>query len=163
IALRADNLVATLYPWRRKGTPRGGPSTNADQAESHTGREGIGRCRWSGRNTSESYGLQPYSGRGVWSRLGYRPSEGPGSTEPPLNFTAIAGNLPTAPAMMGNTVVWKPSLSQIYSAAVIMEVLMEAGLPDGVINMVFADGQEAADIVLKQPDFAGIHFTGSAE
>lgn len=163
IFLKAADLIAGPYRQKINAATMLGQSKNAYQAEIDSACELIDFLRFNVRYMSEIYGMQPYSPRGVWNRMEYRPLEGFVFAVPPFNFTAIAGNLPTAPAMMGNTVVWKPSLSQIYSAAVIMEVLMEAGLPDGVINMVFADGQEAADIVLKQPDFAGIHFTGSAE
>lgn len=101
------------------------------------------------------------SSAGVWNRLEYRPLEGFVFALTPFNFTAIAGNLPTAPAMMGNTVVWKASKTAIYSANVLMQIFREAGLPDGVINLVFAGGPETADVIFTDPDFAGIHFTGS--
>ena len=93
----------------------------------------------------------------------YRPLEGFVFAITPFNFTAIAGNLPAAPALMGNTVLWKPAFTQVYSANVIMKVFKEAGLPAGVINMVLADGPVAGDVVFKHPDFAGIHFTGSTK
>jgi len=110
---------------------------------------------------SEVYAEQPESSPGTWNRLEWRPLEGFVFAITPFNFTAIAANLPTAPAMMGNTCVWKPADSQVYSANVIMELLIEAGLPDGVINMITVDGPDAGDVVFKHKDFAGLHFTGS--
>ncbi|RKY52877.1 MAG: 1-pyrroline-5-carboxylate dehydrogenase [Candidatus Neomarinimicrobiota bacterium] len=111
---------------------------------------------------SEIYKNQPdYSPAGTWNQLEYRALEGFVFALTPFNFTSIAGNLPTAPAIMGNTVVWKPSRTQIYSAYFLMKLYKEAGLPDGVINFLPGSGQQIADIVLKHPDFAGIHFTGS--
>ncbi|MCS6992020.1 MAG: L-glutamate gamma-semialdehyde dehydrogenase [Chitinophagales bacterium] len=109
----------------------------------------------------EIYQQQPISVQGVWNRTEQRPLEGFVVAITPFNFTSIAGNLPSAPAMMGNTVVWKPANTQIYSAWVIMQVLREAGLPDGVINLIYTDGAETAKICFAHPDFAGIHFTGS--
>src|SRR5690606_33273897 len=91
----------------------------------------------------------------------YRPLEGFVFALTPFNFTAIAGNLPSAPAMLGNTVVWKPAETQIYSAHIVMEIFREAGLPDGVINLIFVDGPEAGDVIFNHRDFAGLHFTGS--
>jgi 1-pyrroline-5-carboxylate dehydrogenase len=110
---------------------------------------------------TEIYSQQPESVRGIWNRMEYRPLEGFIFALTPFNFTAIAGNLCGAPALMGNTIVWKPSETQIYSAAVIMEVYEEAGLPPGVINLIFTDGPTAGDVIFSHPDFAGIHFTGS--
>ena len=110
---------------------------------------------------TEIYHQQPESVSGVWNRLEYRPLEGFVFALTPFNFTSIAANLCAAPAMLGNTIVWKPSDAQIYSAHFIMKVLKEAGLPDGVINLVFADGPEAGDVVFNHKDFAGLHFTGS--
>ena len=111
---------------------------------------------------SEIYKNQPdYSPTGTWNQLEYRPLEGFVFALTPFNFTSIAGNLPTAPAMMGNTVVWKPSRTQMYSAYFLMKLFKKAGLPDGVINFLPGSGAQIGDIVLKHPDFAGIHFTGS--
>lgn len=104
---------------------------------------------------------QPNSPRGVWNQMDYRPLEGFVFAITPFNFTAIAGNLPSAPAMMGNTVVWKPAESQIFAAHIVMEIFREAGLPDGVINLIYTDGPETGDKVFAHPDFAGLHFTGS--
>jgi 1-pyrroline-5-carboxylate dehydrogenase len=112
---------------------------------------------------TDLYKFQPQSPAGVWNRLEWRPLEGFVFALTPFNFTSIAGNLPTAPAIMGNVVVWKPSKAQVYSAKVIMDVLREAGLPDGVINMVFASGPVASKVIMSHPFFAGFHYTGSTE
>ena len=111
----------------------------------------------------EIYESQPENGPGIWNRLNYRPLEGFVYAVSPFNFTAIAGNLCTSAAMMGNTVVWKPSYHQIFSAQVLIEIFKEAGLPDGVINMVFGDPEMITNKVLESPEFAGIHYTGSTE
>jgi 1-pyrroline-5-carboxylate dehydrogenase len=110
---------------------------------------------------TQIYHEQPESSPGIWNRLEYRPLEGFTFALTPFNFTAIAGNLPTSMAMMGNTVVWKPANTQVYAANVIMQVLKEAGLPDGVINLIYVSGPTAGDVIFNHPDFAGIHFTGS--
>jgi 1-pyrroline-5-carboxylate dehydrogenase len=110
---------------------------------------------------TQIYAEQPLSGKGVWNRLEQRPLEGFVFAITPFNFTAIAGNLCAAPALMGNVVVWKPAPTQIYAANVIMEVFIEAGLPAGVINMISVDGPVAGDVIFSHPDFAGLHFTGS--
>jgi len=110
---------------------------------------------------TEIYAQQPASGPGVWNRLEQRPLEGFVFALTPFNFTAIAGNLPTSAAMMGNTIVWKPSNTQIYSANVLMEVFKEAGVPDGVINLVYVSGPVAGGVIFNHKDFGGIHFTGS--
>jgi 1-pyrroline-5-carboxylate dehydrogenase len=107
------------------------------------------------------YRDQPGNQPGVWNRLEYRPLEGFVFAITPFNFTAIAANLPASAALMGNTVVWKPADSQVYSAHVIMELFREAGLPDGVINMITVEGKDAGDVIFHHPDFAGLHFTGS--
>jgi len=107
------------------------------------------------------YGEQPVSSPGVWNQVEYRPLEGFVFALTPFNFTSIAGNLPAAPALMGNVVVWKPAESQVYSATVIMDVLREAGLPPGVINLVMVSGPDAGEVVFGHSHFAGIHFTGS--
>ena len=111
----------------------------------------------------EIYTQQPASSKGVWNRMEQRPLEGFVFALTPFNFTAIAGNLPSAPAMMGNTVVWKPANTQIYAANVIMQIFIEAGLPAGVINLVYVSGPDAGDVIFNHPDFGGIHFTGSTE
>lgn len=138
-----------------------GQSKNAFQAEIDAACELIDFLRFNAAFMQEIYMDQPESSPGVWNRLEYRPLEGFVFAITPFNFTAIAGNLPAAPAMMGNTVVWKPSYTQIYSAQVIMEVFLEAGLPAGVINLIYVDGPVAGDVIFSHPDFAGLHFTGS--
>src|SRR5690606_10444896 len=112
---------------------------------------------------SEIYAEQPESSAGIWNRLEWRPLEGFVYALTPFNFTAIAGNLPTSAAMCGNVVVWKPSNTQVYSAHVLMKIFKAAGLPDGVINLIYPSGPEAADVIFSHPQFAGIHFTGSTE
>jgi len=112
---------------------------------------------------TDIYSEQPDSNDGQWNRLEYRALEGFVFAITPFNFTAIAGNLPSAPALMGNVAVWKPADSQVYAANVVMEVFREAGLPDGVINMITVDGPDAGDVIFKHPDFAGLHFTGSTK
>jgi 1-pyrroline-5-carboxylate dehydrogenase len=112
---------------------------------------------------TQLYHEQPESSPGVWNRMEYRPLEGFTFALTPFNFTAIAGNLPTSMALMGNTVVWKPAYTQIYAAHVIMRVLKEAGLPEGVINLIYVDGPEAGEVIFNHPDFAGLHFTGSTK
>src|SRR5205814_9091423 len=107
------------------------------------------------------YGDQPVSSPGVWNRLEYRPLECFVFAVTPFNFTAIGGNLPTSPALMGNTVVWKPASTAAYSAHFIMRLLQEAGLPDGVINLVYGSGAEIGDAALASSHLAGVHFTGS--
>jgi 1-pyrroline-5-carboxylate dehydrogenase len=112
---------------------------------------------------TQIYNNQPESGPGIWNRTEWRPLEGFVYALTPFNFTAIAGNLPTSAAMMGNTIVWKPSNTQVYSAAVLMEIFNKAGVPAGVINLIYPSGPEAAEVIFEHPDFAGIHFTGSTE
>ncbi len=138
-----------------------GQSKNVHQAEIDSACELIDFLRFNVEFMTEMYNEQPVSDSGIWNRAEYRPLEGFCFAVTPFNFTAIAGNLPTCMAMMGNVVVWKPSHSQIYSAKVIMDVLIEAGLPAGVINMIFSDGKTTAEKILTHPDFAGLHFTGS--
>lgn len=138
-----------------------GQSKNVNQAEIDSACELIDFYRFNVKYLEQIYEMQPNSSPQQWNSTEWRPLEGFIFALTPFNFTSIAGNLQTSAAMMGNTIVWKPSKTQIYSAAVIMEVLMEAGLPNGVINMVFAPGPVTADTVLNHPDFAGIHFTGS--
>src|SRR5690606_7601908 len=112
---------------------------------------------------SQIYHEQPESSPVIWNRMEYRPLEGFTFAITPFNFTAIAGNLPTTMATMGNSVAWNAANSQVYAASRIMEILREAGLPYGVINLVYVDGPTAGDVVFKHPDFAGIHFTGSTK
>ena len=136
-------------------------SKNCFQAEIDAACELIDFWRFNVEFMTKVYTDQPESGAGMWNRMEHRALEGFVFALTPFNFTSIGGNLPTAPAMMGNTVVWKTSNTQIYSAWVIMEILREAGLPDGVINLVHVSGTEAGKVIFSHPDFAGIHFTGS--
>jgi 1-pyrroline-5-carboxylate dehydrogenase len=138
-----------------------GQSKNAFQAEIDSACEIIDFLRFNVAFMSQIYNDQPQSGKGMWNRLEYRPLEGFVFALTPFNFTAIAGNLPTSAAMMGNVVVWKPANTQVYSANVLMEIFKEAGVPDGVINLVYVDGPTAGEVIFNHPDFAGIHFTGS--
>jgi 1-pyrroline-5-carboxylate dehydrogenase len=161
IFLKAADLLAGPYRPKINAVTMLGQSKNAYQAEIDSACELIDFLRFNVHFMSEIYGEQPESSPGVWNRIEYRPLEGFVFALTPFNFTAIAGNLPTSAAMMGNTVVWKPSNTQIYAANVIMQVLKEAGLPDGVINLVYVSGPDAGEVIFNHKDFAGIHFTGS--
>jgi 1-pyrroline-5-carboxylate dehydrogenase len=138
-----------------------GQSKNCYQAEIDSACELIDFLRFNVYFMSEIYRDQPASSPGVWNRMEYRSLEGFTFALTPFNFTAIAGNLPTSMAMMGNTVVWKPAHTQILSANIIMQVLKQAGLPDGVVNLIYADGPTVGELIFNHRDFAGIHFTGS--
>ncbi|MBO0932654.1 L-glutamate gamma-semialdehyde dehydrogenase [Fibrella aquatilis] len=161
IFLKAAELLAGPYRARINAATMLGQSKNAYQAEIDSACELIDFLRFNVHYATEIYKQQPYSPTGVWNRVEYRPLEGFVFALTPFNFTAIAGNLPTSAALMGNTVVWKPAYTQAYSAQVIVEVLQESGLPDGVINLIYVDGPEAGEVIFNHPDFAGIHFTGS--
>ncbi|MFZ6008928.1 MAG: L-glutamate gamma-semialdehyde dehydrogenase [Bacteroidota bacterium] len=161
IFLKAADLLAGPYRYKINAATMLGQSKNAYQAEIDSACELIDFLRFNVHFMTEIYQDQPISSPGVWNRIEYRPLEGFVFALTPFNFTAIAGNLPTSAAMMGNTVVWKPANTQVYAANVIMQVLKEAGLPDGVINLVYADGPTVGDVVFSHRDFAGIHFTGS--
>ena len=161
IFLKAADLSATKYRMQLNARTMLGQSKNAYQAEIDAACEWIDFLRFNVHYAKQIYSQQPISSPGVWNRLEYRPLEGFVYALTPFNFTAIAGNLPAAPALMGNTVVWKPSPTQVYSAGLLMDILEEAGLPAGVINLVLADGPEAGEVVFAHRDFAGIHFTGS--
>ena len=161
IFLRAADLLAGPYRAKINASTMLAQSKTIHQAEIDAACEFIDFLRFNVQFAEEIYNEQPYSGDGVWNRLIYRPLEGFVYAISPFNFTAIAGNLSAAPALMGNTIVWKPSDHQMLSAHVIMEVFEEAGLPPGVINMVMGDPEMITDTVLASPDFAGIHFTGS--
>lgn len=161
IFLRAADLLTGPYRAKMSAATMLCQSKNAFQAEIDCICELADFWRFNVYFMQEIYKHQPLSTRNVWNRTDWRPLEGFIFALTPFNFTAIAGNLPTAPAMLGNVAVWKPAESEIYSASVIMEILMEAGLPAGVINLVYVDGQTVGDVVFKHPDFAGIHFTGS--
>ena len=161
IFLKAADLIAGPYRDTLNAATMIGQSKNVHQAEIDAACEFIDFLRYNVEFMTEIYSEQPVSDAGVWNRSEYRPLEGFCFAVTPFNFTAIAGNLPTCMAMMGNVVVWKPSDKQVLSAKVIMDILTEAGLPAGVINMIFTDGKETAEKVLAHPDFAGLHFTGS--
>jgi 1-pyrroline-5-carboxylate dehydrogenase len=161
VFLRAADLLAG--PWREKiaAATMLGQSKTAYQAEIDASCELTDFWRFNVAFAREIMAEQPVSARGIWNRTDYRPLEGFVYAITPFNFTAIAGNLPTAPALMGNTVVWKPSVTQTFSAYLTMQLLEAAGLPPGVINMVTGDGYAVSDVVLADPRLAGIHFTGS--
>ena len=161
IFLKAADLLAGPYRPVINAATMLGQSKNAYQAEIDSACELIDFLRFNVHFMTEIYREQPASSPGVWNRMEYRPLEGFTFALTPFNFTAIAGNLPTCMAMMGNTVVWKPAYTQIYAANVIMQVLKEAGLPDGVINLVYADGPTVGNIIFNHRDFGGLHFTGS--
>lgn len=161
IFLKAADLIAGKYrPYLNAATMLG-QSKNAFQAEIDAACELIDFLRFNVHFLDEIYRQQPISSPGVHNRMEYRPLEGFVLAVTPFNFTAIAGNLPTSAAMCGNVVVWKPANSAIYSAHRIMRVLREAGLPDGVINLVYVDGPTIGDACFNHPAFAGVHFTGS--
>lgn len=161
IFLKAAELLAGPFRARMNAATMLCQSKNAFQAEIDSACELIDFFRFNVQFMSQMYQDQPRSDDGIWNRLEYRALEGFVFALTPFNFTSIAGNLPAAPALMGNVVVWKPANSQIYSAQVIMELFKAAGLPDGVINLVYVSGPTAGDVIFKHPDFAGIHFTGS--
>ncbi len=161
IFLKAADLLAGPYRAKMNAATMLGQSKNIFQAEIDAVCELADFFRYNVQYMTEIYAQQPESPRGTWNRLEYRPLEGFVFALTPFNFTSIAANLCGAPALMGNTVVWKPAETQIYSAEVIMDIYEEAGLPAGVINLVFVDGQSAGDVIFNHPDFAGIHFTGS--
>lgn len=161
IFLKAAELIAGPYRSEFNAVTMIGQSKNAYQSEIDAVCELVDFYRYNVKNMVEIYGMQPNSSPGIWNRMVWRPLEGFIFALTPFNFTSIAGNLGGAPALMGNTVVWKPSKTAVWSAHLIMEVLKEAGLPDGVINLVYAGGREAAEVVFNHRDFAGLHFTGS--
>ena len=161
IFLKAADLLAGPYRAKLNAATMLGQSKNAYQAEIDAACELADFYRYGVRCMTQIYEMQPESNPGMWNYNEFRPLEGFVFALTPFNFTSIAGNLPVAPVMMGNVCVWKPSKTAIYSAAVIMEILREAGLPDGVINLVYVSGPAAGKIIFSHPDFAGIHFTGS--
>lgn len=163
IFLKAAELIAGPYRAKLNAATMLGQSKNAFQAEIDSACEIIDFLRFNVQYMTEIYAEQPISGPGVWNRLEWRPLEGFIYALTPFNFTAIAGNLPTSCALMGNVVVWKPSNTQVYSANVLMEIFQKAGVPDGVINLIYPSGPDAAEVVFNHKDFAGIHFTGSTE
>ena len=162
IFLKAAELISSKYRYKLNAATMLGQSKSAYQAEIDSACEIADFLRFNVKYMTEIYQQQPpISPKNVWNRVEQRPLEGFVFALTPFNFTAIAGNLPTSAAMMGNVVVWKPSNAQIYSANVLMEIFKEAGVPDGVINLVYVSGPDAGDVIFKHPDFAGIHFTGS--
>jgi 1-pyrroline-5-carboxylate dehydrogenase len=161
VFLKAADLLAGPFRAKINAATMLGQSKNAYQAEIDAACELIDFLRFNVAFYQEIMAEQPQSSKGVWNKLEYRPLEGFVFALTPFNFTAIAGNLPASAAMMGNVIVWKPAYTQIYSANVIMEVFKLAGLPDGVINMIYVDGPVTGEVVFNHPDFAGIHFTGS--
>ncbi len=161
IFLKAADLVAGPYRAKINAATMLAQSKTIFQAEIDAACEFIDFLRFNVQFMQEIYENQPENSQGIWNRINYRPLEGFVYAVSPFNFTAIAGNLCASAAMMGNVVVWKPSDYQVYSANVLMEVFREAGLPDGVINMVFGDPEMITNTVLESPDFAGIHYTGS--
>jgi 1-pyrroline-5-carboxylate dehydrogenase len=161
IFLKAADLLAGPYRAKINAATMIAQAKTVHQAEIDAACEFIDFLRFNVQFMTQIYAEQPVSSEGVWNRLEHRPLEGFVYAITPFNFTAIAGNLPAAPALMGNVVVWKPSATQIYSANVIVEVFKKAGLPDGVINVVYGDSAMITETLLASPYFAGIHFTGS--
>lgn len=163
VFLKAADLLSGPYRLKINAATMLGQSKNIFQAEIDAACELTDFLRFNVKFMTDIYKFQPQSPPGVWNRMEWRPLEGFVFALTPFNFTSIAGNLPTAPAILGNVVVWKPSKAQVYSAKVIMDVLREAGLPDGIINMVFASGPVVSKVILSHPSFAGLHYTGSTE
>ncbi|HVA98031.1 MAG TPA: L-glutamate gamma-semialdehyde dehydrogenase [Bacteroidia bacterium] len=163
IFLKAADLIAGPFRAKLNAATMLGQSKNAYQAEIDSACEITDFLRFNVHYMTEIYQLQPNSSAGIWNRVEQRPLEGFIYALTPFNFTAIAGNLPSSCAMMGNVVVWKPSNTQVYAANVLMEIFIKAGIPDGVINLIYPSGPDAADVIFSHPDFAGIHFTGSTE
>lgn len=161
IFLRAADLLSGPFRARMNAATMLGQSKNVYQSEIDAVAELCDFFRYNAQFMTEIYTQQPESVPGIWNRLEHRPLEGFVFAITPFNFTSIAANLPAAPAMLGNTVVWKPAETQIYSAHVIMDLFEAAGLPDGVINLVFADGPVAGDLIFSHREFAGLHYTGS--
>ncbi len=163
VFLKAASLLSGPFRYKINAATMLGQSKNIHQAEIDAASESIDFLNFNVQFMADIYSIQPENNRFTWNRLEQRPLEGFVYAVSPFNFTSIALNLATAPALMGNVVVWKPAHTQVYSAKVLMDVYRAAGLPDGVINMVFAPGKESADTVMAHPELAGIHFTGSTE
>ena len=161
IFLKAAELLAGPYRAKMNAATMLAQSKNVFQAEIDAACELIDFFRFNVEYMTNLYAEQPESAPGIWNRIEHRPLEGFVFALTPFNFTSICANLCAAPALMGNVVVWKPAETQIYSAQVIMELFKEAGLPDGVINMITVSGKTAGDVIFKHPDFSGLHFTGS--
>jgi 1-pyrroline-5-carboxylate dehydrogenase len=162
VFLKAADLLAGPWRYTLNAATMLGQSKTVHQAEIDSAAELIDFWRFNVEFMLRIYGEQPASSSGVWNRVDYRPLEGFVLAVTPFNFTAIAGNLPSAPALMGNTVVWKPASTAKYAAHLIMRIFREAGLPDGVINLVYGDGAEICNSAMSDPSFAGLHFTGSS-
>ncbi|MEM7105857.1 MAG: L-glutamate gamma-semialdehyde dehydrogenase [Bacteroidota bacterium] len=160
IFLKCADLLAGPYRAKMNAATMLGQSKNAFQAEIDAACELIDFFRFNVQYMTQIYAEQPESAPGIWNRLEYRGLEGFIFALSPFNFTSIAGNLAAAPAMLGNAIVWKPAETQIYSAKVIMDIYREAGVPDGVVNLIFVNGPVAGDVIFNHPDFAGLHFTG---
>lgn len=163
IFLKASELIAGPYRAKLNAATMLGQSKSAYQAEIDSACEMIDFLRFNVYFMTQIYAQQPESSPGVWNRVEQRPLEGFVFALTPFNFTAIAGNLPASAALMGNTVVWKPAYTQIYSANVLMQIFKEAGVPDGVINLIYVDGPVVGKVIFSHPEFAGIHFTGSTK
>jgi 1-pyrroline-5-carboxylate dehydrogenase len=161
IFLKAADMIASKYRPYMNGATMLGQSKNVHQAEIDSACEIIDFLRFNVHFLSEIYKQQPISSPGVHNRLEYRPLEGFVLAITPFNFTAIGGNLPSSAALCGNTVVWKPANTQVFSAQMFMRILKEAGLPDGVINLIYVDGPTLGKVCFAHPEFAGVHFTGS--
>jgi 1-pyrroline-5-carboxylate dehydrogenase len=162
IFLKIADLISGPYRYKLNAATMLGQSKNAYQAEIDAICELADFLRFNVDYMAQIYQQQPpVSPKGIWNRVEQRPLEGFVFALTPFNFTAIAANLPASAALMGNVVVWKPADTQIYAANLLMEIFIEAGLPAGVINLIYADGPEAGDVIFNSPDFAGIHFTGS--
>ncbi|MEG0796524.1 MAG: L-glutamate gamma-semialdehyde dehydrogenase [Odoribacter sp.] len=161
IFLKAAELIAGPYRQLFNAVTMLGQSKNAFQAEIDCVCELVDFYRFNVKNMYDLYQMQPHSSPGIWNRTVWRPLEGFVFALTPFNFTSIAGNLPGAPVLMGNVCVWKPSKTAVYSAYFIMKVLKEAGLPDGVINLVYCSGPTASEVIFGHKEFAGVHFTGS--
>jgi 1-pyrroline-5-carboxylate dehydrogenase len=163
IFLKAADLLAGPYRYKINAATMLGQSKSPYQAEIDSACELIDFLRFNVYFMTQIYQDQPESSPGVWNRMEYRPLEGFTFAVTPFNFTAIAGNLPASMALMGNTVVWKAAYTQIYAADIIMKVFRAAGLPAGVINLIYTDGPATGDVVFNHPEFAGLHFTGSTK
>ena len=161
IFLKAADLMSGPYRQSLNAVTMLGQGKNVYQSEIDAVGELIDFYRYNVKNMYDLYAIQPNSSDGIWNRMVWRPLEGFIFALTPFNFTAIAGNLGGAPALMGNTVVWKPSKTAVYAAHLVMTILQEAGLPDGVMNLVYVSGPDASEVVLNDENFAGIHFTGS--
>ncbi len=161
VFLKAADLISGPYRSKLNAATMLAQSKNPFQSEIDAVAELADFFRYNVKFMAEIYADQPESSAGIWNRVEHRPLEGFVFALTPFNFTSIAGNLPTAPAMMGNTIVWKPANSSIYTASLLMQIFIEAGLPAGVINLVYVSGPQAGEVIFNHRDFGGIHFTGS--